>query len=172
LIPNDVVIKLRVNNAYNVSRGKGTNNNHPSYQFKLEGRQASALTSTQVDSSLNLINIVPNPYYGYSAYEINEFSTTVKITNLPAKSTITIYTLDGKFIRQFRRDETPTVLPSRDNPGVRTKQIVPDVEWDMKNEKGIPVASGVYLIHVAAPGQGERTLKFFAVNRQFDASRL
>jgi hypothetical protein len=172
LIPNDVVIKLRVNSSYGVSRGKGTNNNHPSYRFELKGRQAAQLTTTQIDSSLNLINVVPNPYYGYSAYEINEFSTTVKITNLPSKAIITIYTLDGKFIRQFRRDEKPTVLPTRDNPGVRVKQIVPDVEWDMKNDKGIPIASGVYLIHIAAEGQGERTLKFFAINRQFDASRL
>lgn len=171
IIPNDVTIKLRVNNPYSPLKGKGTNNNHPAYSFQLKGNQAKELTTTGVDSSLNMINVAPNPYYGYSAYEINEFSTTVKITNLPAKSTITVYTLDGKFIRQFKRDERPLENSTRTNPGIRAKQIAPDVEWDLKNEKGIPVASGVYLINVSSP-QGERTIKFFAINRQFDPSRL
>ena len=171
LIPNEATVKLRVNNPYAVAKGKGTNNSHPAYSFQLKGTQPKALTTVGVDSSLNLINVVPNPYYGYSAYEINEFSTTVKITNLPAKSQVTIYTLDGKFIRQFKRDERPSETNPLSNPGIRAKQIAPDIEWDMKNDKGIPVASGVYLIHVDTP-QGERTLKFFAVNRQFDPSRL
>jgi hypothetical protein len=171
LIPTDATVKLRVNNPYAPLRGKNTNNIHPSYRFDMKGMQPVALTTTEVDSTLNVIGVVPNPYYGFSAYEVNSFSTTVKITNLPAKSTITIYTLDGKFIRQFKRDETPFINPTQSNPGVRSKQIVPDLEWDLKNEKGIPIASGVYLINVNSE-LGQRTLKFFAVNRQFDPSRL
>jgi hypothetical protein len=171
LIPNDVTVKLRVNNPYAPSKGKNTNGAHPSYRFELKGNQAAALATTEIDSSLNMINVAPNPYYGYSAYEVNSFSTNVKITNLPAKSTVTIYTLDGKFIRQFKRDEKPFVIPSQSNAGVRSTQIIPDIEWDMKNDKGIPVASGVYLININSE-LGQRTLKFFAVNRQFDPSRL
>jgi hypothetical protein len=171
LIPSDVTIKLRANNPFNVAKGKNTNNAHPSYQFEIKNRQSSPLTTAGIDSSLNMINVVPNPYLGFSAYEISEFSTTVKITNLPAKSTVTVYTLDGKFIRQFKRDEKPFLNAPSSNPGILAKQITPDLEWDLKNDKGIPIASGVYLIHVDSP-QGQRTLKFFAVNRQFDASRL
>ncbi|MBL7818810.1 MAG: hypothetical protein JNL70_27675 [Saprospiraceae bacterium] len=173
LIPNDVTVKLRVNNPYNPLKGKGTNGNHPAYQFKLESKAPKTLANTtQIDSSLNMINVAPNPYYGYSAYEINELSTTVKITNLPPKSVVTVYTLDGRFIRQFKRDERASENSQSQNLGTRYKQYAPDLEWDMKNEKGIPVASGVYLIHIAAEGLGERTLKFFAINRQFDPSRL
>ncbi|MCB9272064.1 MAG: hypothetical protein H6561_21240 [Lewinellaceae bacterium] len=51
-------------------------------------------------------------------------------------------------------------------------QIVPDLEWDIKNSKGIPVASGVYLIHVDAPGLGSRVLKWFGVQRKFDPTGL
>ncbi len=173
LIPNDLTVKLRVNNPYAPLKGKGTNNNHPAYQFKLESKTPLALANApQIDSSLNMINIVPNPYYGYSAYEINELSTTVKITNLPPKSTVTVYTLDGRYIRQFQRDERASPYNTTQNLGTRAKQFAPDLEWDMKNDKGIPVASGVYLIHIAAEGLGQRTLKFFAINRQFDPSRL
>jgi hypothetical protein len=173
LIPNDLTVKLRVNNPYSPMKGKGTNSTHPAYQFKLESKTPTALANApQVDSSLNMINIVPNPYYGYSAYEINELSTTVKITNLPPKSTVTVYTLDGRFIRQFKRDERASENNLSQNPGARYKQFAPDLEWDMKNDKGIPVASGVYLINISAEGLGQRTLKFFAINRQFDPSRL
>ncbi len=171
LIPSEATVKLRVNNPYAPLKGKNTNNIHPSYRFDMKGVQPTALSTAEVDSTLNVIGVVPNPYYGFSAYEVNSFSTTVKITNLPAKSTITIYTLDGKYIRQFKRDEKPFINPSQTNPGTRSKQIVPDLEWDLKNEKGIPIASGVYLINVNSE-LGQRTLKFFAVNRQFDPSRL
>jgi hypothetical protein len=86
----------------------------------------------------------------------------VKITNLPAKCIVTIYSLDGKFIRQYNRAEQYSAY----------KQYLPAIEWDMKNSKGIPVASGVYLIHVNAEGLGERTVKWFGIGRQFDPSGL
>jgi hypothetical protein len=173
LIPNDVTVTMRVNNPYAPLKGKATNGNHPAYKFSLVGKQAAPLTTqTQIDSSLNFINIVPNPYYGFSAYETTEFTTTVKMTNLPPKCKISIYTLDGKFIRQFNRDEKPTVYPEIYLYGNRSKQINPDVEWDLKNDKNIPVSSGVYLINVDAGALGSRVIKFFAVNRQFDPSRL
>ena len=173
LIPNDVTVKLRVNSTFAAVKGKGTNSTHPAYQFKLENKSTKVLENTaQVDSSLNMINVVPNPYYGYSAYEINELSTTVKITNLPPKSVVTVYTLDGRFIQQFQRDERANLYNVQQNLGNRYKQFAPDLEWDLKNNKGIPVASGVYLINIKAEGLGERTLKFMVINRQFDPSRL
>jgi hypothetical protein len=173
LIPNDVTVTMRVNNPYAPTKGKGTNGNHPAYKFSLTGKQAAPLTTqSQIDSSLNFINVVPNPYYGFSAYEINEFATTIKMTNLPPQCKVSIYTLDGKFIRQFNRDEKPIVYPEILMYGNRSKQITPDLEWDLKNDKNIPVSSGVYLINVDAGALGQRVLKFFAVNRQFDPSRL
>lgn len=48
----------------------------------------------------------------------------------------------------------------------------PDQDWDLKNTDGVPVASGVYIIHVDAniDGQnlGEKIIKLFAVMRQID----
>jgi hypothetical protein len=86
----------------------------------------------------------------------------VKITNLPAKCTVTIYSIDGKFIKKYDRNEVYSAY----------KQIASDVEWDMKNSRNISVASGVYLIHINAPGIGERTIKWFGIARQFDPSGL
>lgn len=171
LIPSDLVVKLRVNNPYAVEKGTDNFNGYPTYRFRIEGKQAAELTPEGVENALDLINVVPNPYFGFSDYELSQFTTTVKITNLPAKCTVTIYSLDGKFIRQYRRDETGLV-PEGVNRAIKTAQIIPDLEWDLNNSKGIPVSSGVYLIHVAADGLGTRTLKWFGVNRQFDPSGL
>lgn len=171
LIPEDVVVKLRATNPYAVRIGTGEFNGYPTYRFKIEGKQAAALTEPEVETALDMINVVPNPYYGYSNYETSAFETTVKISNLPAKCVISIYTLDGKFIRQYVRDEIGAV-PIGNNRALSRAQISPDLEWDLKNSKGIPIASGVYLIHVSAEGLGERTIKWFGVSRKFDPSGL
>lgn len=165
LIPNDVLIKLRVSRPFrNWSNDDDGNrmSGQPIYQFRIENKEAQPLDDVQVENALDSVKVVPNPYYGFSQYETSQFSNTIKITNLPAKCTVTIYSLDGKFIRQYLRDEV--YQPYR--------QITPDLEWDLKNNKGIPVASGVYLIQVQAPGMGERTIKWFGIARQFDPSGL
>jgi hypothetical protein len=51
-------------------------------------------------------------------------------------------------------------------------QILPDLEWDMKNSSGIPIAAGIYLIHIDSDQLGQRTLKWFGINRKFDPSGL
>ncbi|HMO39553.1 MAG TPA: hypothetical protein PKC76_16235 [Saprospiraceae bacterium] len=171
LIPEEVVVKLRVNTPYQVNRGTGDFNGYPTYRFRLDGRQAGELDQAGINEALNKINVVPNPYYGFSDYEISQFVNIVKITNLPPKCVVTIYSLDGKFIRQYTRDEQGRI-PRGGNRGIEQTQILPDLEWDLRNNKGIPIASGVYLIHVSADGLGERTLKWFGINRKFDPSGL
>ena len=172
LIPNDVTIKLRVDNPYQVTEGTGEFNGYPTYRISLDGVEATALASAGgIANGLENIRAVPNPYLGYSAYETSQFSNIVKITNLPANATITIYSLDGKFIRQYKRNEVGAPVNGR-NRAISEQQISPALEWDLKNSKGIPVASGVYLIHIDAPGIGERMIKWFGVQRQFDPSGL
>jgi hypothetical protein len=165
LVPGEAVIKLRVDNPYQTWWDGGNNNKktgHPKYQFKIEGREPQELAGVQIENALDSVKVSPNPYYGFSQYETSSFTNIIKITNLPAKCTVTIYSLDGKFIRQYKRDEVYQPY----------QQISPDIEWDLKNNKGIPVASGVYLIHIDAPGMGERTVKWFGIARQFDPSGL
>ncbi len=172
LIPNDLVVKLRVDDPFEVQEGFEDNaTSYPTYQFSISGKEARTVDGTEeVESALDNINIVPNPYYGFSPYETSQFATTVKMTNLPYKCLVTIYTLDGKFIRQYNRDESGLV-PEGGNRALQETQRNPDLEWDLRNNKGIPVASGVYLIHVDAP-EGERVMKWFGIARQYDPSGL
>ena len=173
LIPNDVTIKLRVDNPYGLAEGVDEYEPYPAYRMEFRGVQADELTEVELEDALAEINVVPNPYLAYSDYETSSFDNTVKITNLPAQCVVTIYSIDGRFIRQYTRNEVGKPnSPPRTLPPVAVTQIEPDIEWNLKNFAGIPIASGVYLIHVDAPGIGERVIKWFGVSRQFDPSGL
>jgi flagellar hook assembly protein FlgD len=104
-----------------------------------------------LESALDNINIVPNPYYAFSAYETNKLDNRVKITNLPYVCTVTIYDLNGTMIRQFKKGDPTT-----------------SIDWDLKNQKNVPIASGAYIIHVNVPDVGEKVLKWFGVMRPID----
>jgi len=171
LVPNDAVLKVRVDNPFEVFAGTNEFNGLPTYRFSLSGVESAELTEETTNDALNAINVVPNPYFAFSEYQGSVNESIVKITNLPAKCVVTIYSLDGKFIRRYNRDEIPG---TPQGSGIPSNQIIPDIEWDLKNNKGINISSGVYLIHVDATaiGWGERTLKWFGISRQFDASGL
>lgn len=181
LIPNDVTVKLRVTNSYNKElKPKGNNNTtrfdtiagNPVYEFEFKDVEKRKLEEAQFDEALAKVAVVPNPYYAYSTYENSQFSKEVRITNLPAKAVITIYSLDGKFIRQITVDESETRFASP-NPAVSSRRANSTAVWDLNNSRGIPVASGAYLFHIDAPELGSsRTIKWFGINRKFDPSGL
>ncbi|HEX5626201.1 MAG TPA: hypothetical protein VFX48_09300, partial [Saprospiraceae bacterium] len=173
LIPNDVTVRLRVDNPYQYALGTNENKGHNFYSFSITGKEAIlAAEKGELEDALDNVNVVPNPYYGFSNYETGQFSNVVKITNLPASATVTIYSMDGKFIKQYIRDETP-VKRTGSNPGIKERQIAPDLEWDLTNFKSIPVSSGAYIIHIKENTTGaEKIVKWFGVARKFDPSGL
>ena len=183
VIPTELKFRLRVEKPYNIETGFNLLNVNascfpvddsklPLYEFEIAGKESEVLVEENFEGALDNVLAVPNPYYAYSAYESSATDKRIKITNLPARAIVTIFTLDGKFVTQFDRDER-VVERSGANPGVNNSQVFPDVEWNLLNSAGIPVASGVYLIHISAPDLGvEKTIKWFGVNRKFDPSGL
>ena len=172
-IPCDVTIELDVNNPYgryygpnktsvkNVTGNKAKNNDYPRYMFELTddiatltGRGIAAdAAQTYKDSLLSMINVVPNPYYSYSTYETtSQLETKVRFVNIPTGSTISIYTVDGTLVRRL-------------GP---TSGSATTLDWDLHNHNGIPIAGGVYLIHVKVPEIGERVIKWFGTMRPVD----
>lgn len=174
LIPNDCVIKIRIDNPYDMHEGLPEYNDYPAYLVEFRGVAADEVDEKdEINEALAAINVAPNPYYGFSEYETSQFTNTIKITNLPPECTVTIFSIDGRFIRQYKRNEAgENQFTNRANPGIPVTQFVPDLEWNLRNSKNIPIASGVYLIHVDAPGLGERVIKWFGVNRKFDPTGL
>ena len=99
---------------------------------------------------LKEIGIVPNPYKGASIYERSQLIDEVRFTNLLAEqTTVRIFTLNGSLIREM---EKPA--------GSRT------LTWNLTTENNLPIASGVYLVHLDVAGVGETVVKFAVVRKQ------
>jgi hypothetical protein len=87
---------------------------------------------------LDRIRVVPNPYYNRSRYELSQFNRIMRFINLPEVATVRIFSLSGQLVRTLQKtDPTTSVL-----------------NWDLQTENRLPVASGVYVYHVEAPGVG------------------
>lgn len=128
------------------------NGGRPTFGFSLTGLEARTGVSEVISEALNNIRVVPNPYYAYSEYEQDKNDFKVRITNLPGKCKVRIYTLNGVLVREFTKDDDSVTY----------------LEWDLKNHARIPVASGMYLVHIEVPGVGEVVLKWFGAMRPVD----
>ena len=179
-IPCDVTVDIDIRHPYGDNLTfSGTNseqaginnvnNDRPAYQFVINSHEAvlhNVATSENarqeyIDSLLAAINVVPNPSYSYSKYETaSQLETKVRIVNLPTGiedgkyqgCLIRIYTVDGTLVR--------TLGPTPVNATT--------IDWDLHNQTGIPIAGGMYLIHVSVPGIGERVIKWFGTMRPVD----
>jgi hypothetical protein len=172
LLDNEVKIRLRVAKPYRqYDTGVSSfNNNFPLYQFSTRNLAAQVQQTDVAKNALDLINVVPNPYYAYSNYEANQLDNRVKIVNLPPKCTITIYNPSGTLIRKFNRSVSGENGDYNSTAGARAPSTNNEAsqDWDLKNSLGIPISSGMYIIHIDAPGIGERTVKWFGVIRPID----
>lgn len=147
-IPTDARVALRVNQPFGSREGL---DDVPTFNFSAAPFAAQTEVKEVAVSALDDIRVVPNPYYAYSAYETGQLSNTIKITNLPQVCNINIYSLNGHLVRTFRKDSDS-----------------PEQTWDLKNQSGVQVASGPYLIHVDAGDLGIKVVKMVAVMRRID----
>ena len=153
-LDNAYTAKIRMNTRYRNFIVPGTpieNSGRPLYEVDATGLAPIKNDMQTAQSALDLIRVVPNPYYAASRYETSQVDNRVKITNLPQRCDIRIYTLGGSLVRTLRKDDPFTF-----------------VDWDLLNQERIPVASGAYIIHVNAPGIGEKVVKWFGVMRPID----
>ncbi|MCD4734699.1 MAG: hypothetical protein K8R53_01525, partial [Bacteroidales bacterium] len=162
-LTNDVKVKIRIAKPYkrHYSTALDTipgyltqNNSYPLYEFTTEGIATTYNNSSKKETDLDRIAVVPNPYYAYSDYEQNQLDNRVRITYLPEKCVVTIYNVNGTLIRRFTKDDPITYL-----------------DWDLKNHASIPIAGGVYLIHVKSDA-GERIIKWFGSLRIEDFNQF
>lgn len=157
LLETDARIKLRVAVPYytgysiNQTASNPVNYNYPAYKFDTKDLYTELNNSDAAKKALDLIRVVPNPYYAFSQYEFNQLDNRVKITNLPFKCNIKIYNLNGTLVYKYSKDDPTT-----------------SVDWLLKNEAGIPIASGMYLVHVSVDGVGEKVLKAMMMMRPID----
>lgn len=117
----------------------------------------AALTGAAVAAEqLDMINIVPNPYWAWSPNETQPTTRIIRLTHMPADgATVRIFDLAGNLVRVIGDSE-------REAQGSLGTSYA---EWDARNAADVPVASGMYLVHVEIDGVGEKVLKLAIVNR-------
>ncbi len=160
--PTEVKIRVRIAKAYSSFETGDFRNSpgaiaggNPDYSlpmYEFNGADIAPNISKEIGKkSLALVNVVPNPYRGYSEYENSPIDNRVKITNLPPTCTITVYDMAGNLVRKVNKADEMTYF-----------------EWDLKNNSRVPIASGLYLIHVKAPGLGEKIVRWYAIMPTID----
>ena len=100
------------------------------------------------EKRLDDINVFPNPYFGHNSAEGDYYSQFVTFNNLPEDCTIRIFSLSGQLVNTLEHQNG-----------------TPFQRWYLQNREEIPVASGVYIVHVSTEF-GDKILKFAIINRE------
>ena len=99
---------------------------------------------------INRINVFPNPYYGVNSEELNKYNRFVTFTHLPGNAIIRIFNLAGILVRTINKDNNSTYQ-----------------RWDLANDSGLPVASGLYIAYIDMPVLGKtKILKVAIIQEQ------
>ena len=107
------------------------------------------ITLDQRKDLLQNVKVVPNPYWGYSQYETSYDNPQVKFTHLDRRATIRIFNLAGQLVRTIEKNSDAN-----------------EIYWDLRNDAGLKVASGMYITHIEVPDVGEKVLKFAIIQRE------
>jgi|GEM_PF-2071874 len=110
---------------------------------------APVLDSGERADLLESVKAVPNPYFAASSYETSTDSPIMRFTHLDNEVTIRIFNIAGQLVRTLFKNDTSNEL-----------------RWDLRNEAGLRVASGMYVAHIEVPGVGEKVLKIGIVQRE------
>jgi len=110
--------------------------------FYIKLNPANENDYNQAKSRLDDISIFPNPYYGSEYREGRPGQGFIRIINIPQKVTIRIYTVAGELALKAEKDDAS-----------------PWWDWDLRNQGGKPVSSGIFIIHLDMPKIGTKILK-------------
>lgn len=164
---NEAIAKLRVDHDFEAYDNLVSDtlpfafeDDQPEFFFTISGESAQINAKDVQESALDLVRVVPNPYYGFSQYEGSRLDNRVYITNIPTKCNIKILSMNGSIVREFDVD--------RSSDPTNTF-----VEWNLRNADNLLIASGVYMILIDAPDIGEqKVIKWFGSIRPVDLESL
>ncbi|MDH7515996.1 MAG: T9SS type A sorting domain-containing protein [Bacteroidota bacterium] len=110
--------------------------------------RAATYNTAVAAKDIESINVFPNPYYGANAQELNKYQRFVTFNHLPVRAKFRVYTLSGNLVRSFEKNDNSQTI-----------------NWDLNNENGLPVGSGMYIIHIDMPDLGvEKILKLGVIS--------
>mgnify|MGYP005700017971 FL=1 len=109
-MPSDAKVRIRMTQPYSKYEIDGSNNSYPKYIFNTNNVATKKGQTSIAQSALDIIRVVPNPYFSISLYENSQLDNIVKITNLPENCTINIYTVEGALVRTLKKDNSATCI--------------------------------------------------------------
>ena len=71
----------------------------------------------------------------------------MRFTNLPTNVTIRIFTISGILVQTLEKNDETTQW----------------MDWDLRNQQGVPVASAIYIAYLEMPGIGEKIMKIAVI---------
>lgn len=98
------------------------------------------IPSTPPADNMERVGVVPNPYKESAQWDPAPNERRIHFIHLPARSTVRIYTSSGELLRTLTQDPNA-------NPGGQSGDLV----WDLKNDRGRSVVSGIYIYTVHPP---------------------
>ncbi len=123
----------------------------PEDVFTFKTSKGGELNAEEEKSIFDKVNVFPNPLYGFNSATSYTNSSPdepfVTFSNLPEEVTIKIYTLSGSLIRTLTTTD-------------KSNSSSPFLQWNLQNESGLRVASGLYIAIVSSPKYGDKILKF------------
>lgn len=126
-------------------------------------RDKGALTESELQKNFDKVNVYPNPLFAYNAQTSYDGSSPddpfVTFNHLPEDAVVSIYSLSGSLLRTL--DSFDKASP--------TSQFL---RWDLKNESGLRVASGLYIALVESAKYGQKVLKFSVILPQKQLQRF
>jgi len=102
-------------------------------------------SETVASNDVSEVSVYPNPYYGTHELESSRAEKYVSFNHLPSEAKIDIYSLGGVFVRSIHKHDASQFA-----------------QWDLKNQYGYPVASGMYVARITSGGE-EKILKIALV---------
>lgn len=95
-------------------------------------------------------NVFPNPYYAVNSEELNKYNRFVTFNHLPDEATIRIFNLAGVHVKTIEKNDESQFQ-----------------RWDLANNSGLPVASGLYIVYIDMPSIGKtKILKVAIIQEQ------
>ncbi|MCH8326033.1 MAG: T9SS type A sorting domain-containing protein, partial [Bacteroidetes bacterium] len=114
-----------------------------SYTFSTTSK---TFNSANAAVDVEKINVFPNPYYAVNTEELNKFQKFVTFNHLPANVKIRIFNLGGVMVKTIEK--------------VGGSQFQ---RWDLQNDAGLPVGSGIYIAYIEMPDLGTTKIIKLAV---------
>lgn len=124
------------------------------YEFRTTAPVFGNNQTAKDRNDMDKIRIVPNPYYGYSTLQAGVGNRFVEFRNLPLQCRISIYSLNGDLMATIDKSAGTNTATSS------------TARWNLQNLENVPVASGIYVALVDAPGIGQKVIKMVVFTAQ------